>query len=97
MRMEWSLTAAVCALLLFTGVVGSSEGSNAPPLSAQVKTLQDKFEPYGPKYEPCNNGVPSLDHADQSDTSAPGDHKDCRAPPDSSVRADLKAYPAPTD
>jgi outer membrane murein-binding lipoprotein Lpp len=38
--MKLPLSAAVCALLLFAAVVGSSEGSGAPPLSAQVKTLQ---------------------------------------------------------
>ncbi len=39
-RMRFSLAAAVCMLLLFAGVVGNSEGSNAPPLAAQLKTLQ---------------------------------------------------------
>jgi hypothetical protein len=38
--MKLPLSAAVCALFLFAGVVGSSEGSSAPPLLAQVKTLQ---------------------------------------------------------
>jgi hypothetical protein len=38
MRLPYS--AVACILLIFVAAVGSSEGSNAPPLAAQVKTLQ---------------------------------------------------------
>jgi hypothetical protein len=38
--MRLPLPAALCALLLFGGVAGSTAGSGAPPFAAQVKTLQ---------------------------------------------------------